>query len=93
MKAVLGFLKKRWRYVLTAIIALWIGGAGGPSSEEYANAKDYAKDLNKTIQEKKHLKLPAYNKSHLNWFNYSIIYNFLSITYRSSALNYQVNFT
>lgn len=48
---VLGFLKKRWKYVLTALIALMIGVASGPSSEEYSAAKNYSDGLNDIIKE------------------------------------------
>ncbi|MGG0151906.1 hypothetical protein ABEY14_07345 [Bacillus mycoides] len=49
MKVVLEFLKKRWKYVLTAVIALSIGVAVGPSQEQIddANARvdEYKKQL------------------------------------------------
>ncbi|MCQ6527173.1 hypothetical protein OCF56_08560 [Bacillus mycoides] len=49
MKVVLEFLKKRWKYVLTALIALSIGVAVGPSQEQIddANARvdEYKKQL------------------------------------------------
>lgn len=40
MEKVLIFLKKRWKYVLTALIALVIGSASGPSQEQLDNAND-----------------------------------------------------
>src|SRR3954469_7917883 len=40
MKKVLVFLKKRWKYLLTALIALVIGAASGPSQEQLDNAND-----------------------------------------------------
>ncbi|WP_338470919.1 toxin regulator [Niallia sp. XMNu-256] len=40
MKKVLVFLKKRWKYVLTAFIALMIGAASGPSQEQLDKAND-----------------------------------------------------
>jgi hypothetical protein len=46
---VLGFLKKRWKYVLTAIIALWIGGAGGPSQDQIDKANAKVDSLNKQL--------------------------------------------
>ncbi|WP_139205972.1 MULTISPECIES: hypothetical protein [unclassified Bacillus (in: firmicutes)] len=41
MKVVLEVLRKRWKYILTALIALSIGAIGGPSQEQMdlANAK------------------------------------------------------
>lgn len=41
VKVVLEVLRKRWKYILTALIALSIGAAGGPSQEQMdiANAK------------------------------------------------------
>ncbi|WP_409302951.1 toxin regulator [Peribacillus sp. SCS-155] len=50
MNKVLGFAKRRWRYILTAFIALIIGANMGPSTEEYnkvvAKANDNAEKAN-----------------------------------------------
>ncbi|MFE4029206.1 hypothetical protein ACFX4N_23915 [Priestia sp. YIM B13551] len=40
MKKIMGFIKRRWSYIVVAIIALIIGGAGGPSQDEYDKLKD-----------------------------------------------------
>lgn len=42
---VLAFVKLRWRYILVAIIALIIGGSGGPSQTEVDAATDDNKKL------------------------------------------------
>lgn len=47
MRNVLSFAKKRWTYIVLAIIALFIGGAFGPSQEQ----------LDKAISEKKALEV------------------------------------
>jgi len=45
----LAFLKNRWKYVLTAIIALIIGFAAGPSQEELDSANSKVSDLKKQL--------------------------------------------
>ncbi|MGG0655517.1 hypothetical protein [Rummeliibacillus pycnus] len=59
MNTLLSFIKKRWRYILIAIIALIIGSSSGPSSEDYNKVVDKynnivkeTKDLSKTVKEK-----------------------------------------
>lgn len=52
MKVVLGFLKKRWKYVLTAIIALMIGAAGGPSQSDLDKANSKVDSLQKEVTTK-----------------------------------------
>lgn len=42
---VIAFVKLRWRYILVAIIALIIGGSGGPSQTEVDAATDDNKEL------------------------------------------------
>jgi predicted nucleic acid-binding Zn-ribbon protein len=46
---VLNFLKKRWRYVLTAVIALVIGASGGPSQDELDKATSKIDSLKKQL--------------------------------------------
>ncbi|MFB6468993.1 toxin regulator [Cytobacillus sp. Hz8] len=48
----LEFFKKRWKYVLTAAIALMIGATFGPSDEELSSALKANADLNSNIKEK-----------------------------------------
>ncbi|PLT32758.1 toxin regulator [Bacillus sp. V5-8f] len=52
MKKVLGFAKRRWKYILTALIALVIGANMGPSQEEVDAAIKKNNDLNTKIDEK-----------------------------------------
>ncbi|MDM5236296.1 hypothetical protein QUF83_08680 [Bacillus cereus] len=52
MKEVLGFLKKRWKYVLTALIALSIGYAVGPSQEQIDDANVRVDELKKQLSAK-----------------------------------------
>ncbi|MFB5195280.1 toxin regulator [Neobacillus sp. KR4-4] len=49
---VLGFLKKRWKYVLTAIIALVIGASGGPSQDALDKANSKIDTLKKQLSAK-----------------------------------------
>ncbi|AZV44846.1 hypothetical protein BAOM_4265 [Peribacillus asahii] len=49
MKVVLGFLKKRWKYVITALIALSIGAAVGPSQEQIDSANAKVDELKKQL--------------------------------------------
>jgi hypothetical protein len=51
MKA-LGFLRKRWKYVLTALIALIIGASGGPSEEQLDSANAKIDELKKELSTK-----------------------------------------
>ena len=46
---VLDFLKKKWKYIVVAIIALMIGAAGGPSKDELASANSSVKELKKEV--------------------------------------------
>lgn len=48
---VLAFVKLRWRYILVALIALIIGGMGGPSQSEVDAASDGNKKLIDQIKE------------------------------------------
>lgn len=48
---VLAFVKLRWRYILVALIALIIGGMGGPSQSEVDAASDDNKKLIDQIKE------------------------------------------
>ncbi|MDR4948123.1 toxin regulator [Neobacillus cucumis] len=50
---VLGFLKKRWKYVLTAIIALIIGASGGPSQDQLDKVNAKVDSLNKQLKTEK----------------------------------------
>ena len=52
MKEVLGFLKKRWKYVITALIALSIGYAVGPSQEQIDDADARVDELKKQLSAK-----------------------------------------
>ncbi|MEH7883661.1 hypothetical protein V7654_04975 [Bacillus sp. JJ1609] len=52
MKDVLGFLKKRWKYILTALIALSIGAAGGPSQVQMDSANAKVDELEKQLNTK-----------------------------------------
>jgi hypothetical protein len=47
---VLAFVKLRWRYILVALIALIIGGSGGPSQTEVDAASDDNKKLTDQIK-------------------------------------------
>ena len=49
---VLGFLKKRWRYVLTALIALIIGASIGPSQGQLDSANGTVNELKKELSAK-----------------------------------------
>ncbi|WP_409290630.1 toxin regulator [Peribacillus sp. SCS-37] len=49
---VLAFARRRWTYILTAIIALIIGGNMGPSQKEVDAATNKNDDLNTTIEQK-----------------------------------------
>jgi outer membrane murein-binding lipoprotein Lpp len=50
VKTVFAFLKKRWKYVLTAVIALVIGASGGPSQNELDKANAKVDNLSKQIK-------------------------------------------
>jgi hypothetical protein len=52
LKVVLGFLKKRWKYILIALIALSIGAAGGPSQEQIDSANAKVDELKKQLNTK-----------------------------------------
>ncbi|MED0968684.1 hypothetical protein [Bacillus paramycoides] len=52
MKVVLGFLKKRWKYVITALIALSIGAAVGPSQGQIDDANARVDELKKQLSVK-----------------------------------------
>jgi len=52
MNSLLSFIKKRWKYILVAIIALIIGSSFGPSSDEYNKVVD---KYNNTVKETKDL--------------------------------------
>jgi hypothetical protein len=62
---VLGFLKKRWKYVLTAIIALVIGASGGPSQDDLDKANSKIDTLKKQLssETKTVANLKSYNKN------------------------------
>jgi len=49
LKVVLEFLKKRWKYVITALIAISIGAAVGPSQDEVDRANDKVDELKKKL--------------------------------------------
>ncbi|MFJ7727887.1 toxin regulator [Neobacillus sp. NPDC097160] len=49
---VFGFLKKRWRYVLTALIALIIGASAGPSQDQVDKANGKVDSLKKQLSTK-----------------------------------------
>lgn len=49
---VLGFLKKRWKYVITALIALSIGAAVGPSQGQIDDANARVDELKKQLSVK-----------------------------------------
>ncbi|MDF2902607.1 MAG: hypothetical protein K0S25_245 [Bacillus sp. (in: firmicutes)] len=49
---VLGFFKNRWKYILTALIAVSIGAAGGPSQEQIDSANAKVDDLKKQLSTK-----------------------------------------
>lgn len=49
---VLGFLRNRWKYVLTALIALIIGASGGPSEEQLDSANAKIDELKKELSTK-----------------------------------------
>ncbi|MGJ7912015.1 toxin regulator [Neobacillus sp. LXY-1] len=49
---ILGFLKKKWKYVLTAIIALIIGASGGPSQDQLDKANAKVDSLKKQLSTK-----------------------------------------
>jgi Skp family chaperone for outer membrane proteins len=53
LKVVLAFLKMRWKYVLTALIALSIGAAAGPSQEQVDRANAKVVELKKQLSIKK----------------------------------------
>ncbi|MFB3170000.1 toxin regulator [Neobacillus sp. 179-C4.2 HS] len=52
MKVVLEFLKMRWKYVLTALIALSIGAAFGPSQEQVDSANAKVDEIKKQLSTK-----------------------------------------
>ncbi|SFC36230.1 hypothetical protein SAMN05443252_10356 [Bacillus sp. OV322] len=52
MNKVLGFAKRRWAYILTALIALIIGGNMGPSKEEVDAAANKNEELNNIIEQR-----------------------------------------
>jgi TolA-binding protein len=52
LKVVLEFLKKRWKYVITALIALSIGATVGPSQEQLDNANTEVDELKKQLSAK-----------------------------------------
>lgn len=49
---VLGFLKKRWKYVLTAFIALIIGASIGPSQDQFDKASADVTNLKEQLSSK-----------------------------------------
>ncbi|WP_010677891.1 coiled-coil domain-containing protein [Bacillus timonensis] len=51
MKKVVGFAKKRWKYILVAIVALIIGSAGGPSQSDVDAAVEKSDKLVKQVEE------------------------------------------
>ncbi|WP_419955063.1 hypothetical protein ACN6MT_05685 [Neobacillus niacini] len=53
MKVVIAFLKTRWKYVLTALIALSIGAATGPSQDQVDQANAKVDELKKQLSTKK----------------------------------------
>jgi len=50
MKSILSFSKKYWRYIIVALLALWIGSAGGPSQEELGAVVDANVELNEQVE-------------------------------------------
>lgn len=50
---VLEFIKKKWKYVVVAIIALIIGATGGPSEEELTKANSNIEDLETELSTQK----------------------------------------
>ncbi|WP_342048622.1 hypothetical protein [Bacillus sp. OTU530] len=52
MEKVLSFLKKRWKYVLTALIAVIIGSSFGPSQEQLDKANAHVDSLEKQLSSK-----------------------------------------
>jgi predicted nucleic acid-binding Zn-ribbon protein len=52
VEKVLVFLKKRWKYVLTALIALVIGASAGPSQEELDTVQSKVDSLDKKLSAK-----------------------------------------
>ncbi|MEC1520722.1 hypothetical protein P9D43_01585 [Neobacillus niacini] len=52
MKVVLAFLKMRWKYVLTALIALSIGATAGPSQDQVDKANAKVDELKKQLSTK-----------------------------------------
>ncbi|MFS0863143.1 toxin regulator [Fredinandcohnia sp. 179-A 10B2 NHS] len=53
MEKVVGFAKKRWKYILVAIVALIIGSTGGPSQSDVDAAVEKSDKLNKQVDELK----------------------------------------
>ncbi|MCM3586986.1 toxin regulator [Mesobacillus maritimus] len=49
MSRILSFSKKYWRYILIALLALWIGSAGGPSQDELSTVVNANVELNEQV--------------------------------------------
>ena len=52
MEVVLEFIKKRWKYIVTALIALSIGAMSGPSQVQMDSAKTKVAELEKQLNTK-----------------------------------------
>jgi flagellar biosynthesis GTPase FlhF len=52
LKVVLEFLKKRWKYVITALIALSVGAAVGPSQNQIDSANAKVDEIKKQLSAK-----------------------------------------
>lgn len=52
MKTVLSFVKRKWKYILVAIIALIIGASGGPSQDQLDKANSKVDSLKKQLTAK-----------------------------------------
>lgn len=53
MRSLLSFAKKRWTYIVLVIIALFIGGAFGPSQEELDQVLSAKQDMEITLSKEK----------------------------------------
>ena len=51
MEKVKVFVKTKWKYILTAVIAFCIGSAGGPSSDDLATANSKADDAKAKLEQ------------------------------------------
>ena len=51
MEKVKVFVKTKWKYILTAVIAFSIGSAGGPSSDDLATANSKADDAKAKLEQ------------------------------------------